>query len=52
MHSRRGQFEQDRRRQTMLTARGWRVLRVTWAQLVDEPRWFVRELRQALSLPA
>lgn len=35
-------FETDRRRDQRLTRAGWRVVRVTWRQLRDEPQWVVR----------
>lgn len=35
-------FENDRRRDQRLTRAGWRVVRVTWRQLRDEPEWVVR----------
>jgi very-short-patch-repair endonuclease len=36
-HADRAAFERDRRRDAELQARGYRVLRVTWRQLVDHP---------------
>ena len=36
-HSMRRSFEEDRRRDQQLTARGWRVIRITWWQLTNEP---------------
>lgn len=36
-HSSRAAFERDRARDAKLLASGWRVLRITWRQLVDEP---------------
>ena len=36
-HATRLAFERDRRRDQMLTAAGWTVLRVTWRQIRDEP---------------
>ena len=36
-HLTRHAFEADRRRDQRLTAAGWRVIRVTWRQLHDEP---------------
>jgi predicted transcriptional regulator of viral defense system len=36
-HGTRQQFEQDRRRDQRLAAAGWRVIRITWRQLVREP---------------
>jgi len=41
-------FESDRRRDAELTAAGFRVMRVTWRQLVDEPQGLLVRLAQAL----
>jgi very-short-patch-repair endonuclease len=41
-------FEGDRERDRVLLAEGWRVTRVTWRQLHDEPREIVEDLRQLL----
>ncbi len=43
-------FESDRWRQNALVQAGWRVLRFTWAMLVDHPEQFVREVRTALDI--
>jgi very-short-patch-repair endonuclease len=32
-------FERDRRRDADLLSRGWRVLRLTWRQVVNDPAW-------------
>jgi predicted transcriptional regulator of viral defense system len=37
-HSSRRAFETDRRRDQRLTVAGWRVIRLTWRQLEEEPR--------------
>jgi len=37
-------FERDRRRDAELLARGWRVLRLTWRQVVNDPAWVVEVL--------
>jgi hypothetical protein len=37
-------FERDRRRDGTLVARGWRVLRLTWRQVVNDPAWVVEVL--------
>jgi Transcriptional regulator, AbiEi antitoxin/Protein of unknown function (DUF559) len=37
-HRTRAAFERDRRRDQLLTAAGWMVIRVTWRQLRDAPR--------------
>jgi len=47
-HSSRGAFERDRRRDAELTAAGYRVIRVTWRQLVEEPLAVVARLARAL----
>lgn len=41
-------FEEDRRRDRLLNAAGWRVLRVTWRQLRDEADAVLGDLRAAL----
>ena len=43
-------FESDRRRDRTLLAEGYRTIRVTWAQLHDEPAQVVADLRSALAL--
>ncbi|HWI21480.1 MAG TPA: DUF559 domain-containing protein [Baekduia sp.] len=48
-HKTRREFEADRRRDAALTARGWRVLRVTWRRLCDEPGAIAAELRALLT---
>ena len=45
-------FERDRRRDQRLTVAGWRILRITWLQLKDDPRRIVTLIAAALSLPA
>lgn len=42
-------FEGDRRRDRLLIAEGWRVTRVTWRQLRDEPSAVVADLRMMLA---
>jgi hypothetical protein len=42
-------FESDRRRDQRLTAAGWRVIRVTWRQIVERPHEVVALLRQLLA---
>lgn len=39
----------DHRRDLLLTAAGWRVIRVDWHQLVEEPELFVAALRAILA---
>ena len=36
-HGRRGSFERDRLRDAALQVAGWRVLRITWRRLLEEP---------------
>ena len=49
VHSTAAAFERDRARDRMLHARGWRVVRVTWRQLHDEPEAVAYDLRALLS---
>jgi very-short-patch-repair endonuclease len=49
-HSTRTAFERDRLRDADLQARGYRVIRVTWRQLVDEPEAVLARLAQALRM--
>lgn len=37
-------FEKDRRRDTELTIRGYRTIRLTWEQLMGEPAWVASRL--------
>lgn len=48
-HSSRRRFENDRSRDAALTARGFRVMRVTWRQLIDEPDTVLVRIAQALA---
>jgi very-short-patch-repair endonuclease len=47
-HRSRRAFESDRRRDQRLMLAGWRVLRITWRQLRDEPRRIVALIARAL----
>ena len=47
-HSGYAAFERDRRRDQQLLAAGYRVLRVTWRQLVNEPMALAVRIGQAL----
>lgn len=47
-HASRNAFERDRRRDAELLALGYRVLRVTWRQLVHEPEAVIARIAQAL----
>jgi very-short-patch-repair endonuclease len=40
-------FESDRRRQNLLVLNGWRVLRITWRMIQDEPDRVVAMVREA-----
>lgn len=51
-HSSREMFDRDRRRDAVLAAAGYRVTRVTWRQLVDEPEALLVRLGQALARTA
>lgn len=48
-HSSRSAFERDRRRDAILSAAGWRVVRVTWLQMEHEPLAVIARLAQALA---
>ena len=48
-HGTRRSFEEDRRRDQQLVAKGWRVVRITWRQLNDEPIAVVARLATALA---
>jgi very-short-patch-repair endonuclease/predicted transcriptional regulator of viral defense system len=44
-------FEEDRERDRVLTAEGWKVIRVTWRQLRDDPAGVIDDVRLALRRP-
>ena len=48
-HSSRLAFEEDRRRDAVLAAEGWLVVRVTWWQAVERPDDVAERLRSALA---
>lgn len=48
-HGTRAAFERDRRRDQDLTAAGWRVVRFTWRQVIDEPERVVARLHSLLA---
>jgi very-short-patch-repair endonuclease len=50
-HSTREAFERDRRRDAALQARGYRVLRLTWRQIVHEPQLVVARVATLLAIP-
>jgi very-short-patch-repair endonuclease len=45
-------FEADRRRDQRLTLAGWRVIRCTWSQVINEPADLVRTLKVLLAKTA
>jgi very-short-patch-repair endonuclease len=47
-HGNRAAFERDRRKDAALVAAGYRVIRITWRQLVDEPHVVVALLARLL----
>lgn len=49
-HGDRAAFERDRRRDGLLMAAGFRVMRVTWRQLTAEPEAVLARLARALAL--
>jgi very-short-patch-repair endonuclease len=51
-HSDRRSFERDRKRQNMLTLRGWTVLRFTWERIVSDPAGVMAEVTAATSARA
>jgi very-short-patch-repair endonuclease len=51
-HGRRSAFERDRVRDAALQVAGWRVIRITWRRLVEEPEVVVRQLMQLLVMDA
>ena len=48
-HSTRAAYEHDRARDRRLVAAGWRVMRLTWRQLHDQPEEVTRDLRASLA---
>ena len=48
-HDTAATFEHDRARDRVLAAAGWRVIRVTWRQLHDEPAALAADLRRILT---
>jgi hypothetical protein len=51
-HGTRKAFEADRERDRLMLADGWRVMRITWAQLRDEEKAVAADLCAALNRPA
>lgn len=52
VHGTKKRFESDRHRDRTLVAEGWRTMRVTWQQLLDEPAEIASDLKLALGQPA
>jgi hypothetical protein len=48
-HDTRDAFETDRARDRRLAAAGWRVIRITWRQLLDTPREVERDVKRLLA---
>jgi len=48
-HGHRAQFERDRRKDLALTAAGYRVIRISWRQLTQEPFAVIAVISSALS---
>lgn len=44
VHNTAAAFERDRARDRVLNAAGWRVIRITWRQLTEEPRSLAEDL--------
>jgi very-short-patch-repair endonuclease len=51
-HGHRSAFERDRRRDQVLAAAGFRVIRITWLQLEREPLAVIGRIAQALAIAA
>lgn len=49
VHGTRKAFEDDRERDRLFMAEGWRVMRVTWRQLRSQPSAIATDLRKALA---
>jgi very-short-patch-repair endonuclease len=49
-HGTRAAFERDRERDRILQAHGWRVVRITWRQLHDDPDAIAADLLALLAL--
>jgi Transcriptional regulator, AbiEi antitoxin/Protein of unknown function (DUF559) len=52
VHGTAAAFEADRERDRILLAGGWRVMRVTWRQLIDDAASVVRDVRAAQGPPS
>jgi hypothetical protein len=51
-HDTAAAFERDRARDRRLAARGWRLVRITWRQLAEEPEAVASDLRAILEAQA
>ena len=49
VHTTRRAFRRDRRRNRLLTQAGWRTLRFTWEDVVDEPNEVAASIRSLLA---
>jgi very-short-patch-repair endonuclease len=49
-HGHRAAFERDRRRDQRQIAAGYRVIRITWRQLAEEPLTVVATIARALGI--
>ena len=49
-HGTRRAFERDRLRDAELTAAGWRVVRITWRRIEDEPEAVAAQLKRLLAM--
>lgn len=45
-------FQRDRSRQNTLVGLGWTVLRFTWADLVERPRYVIATIRRHVARTA
>ena len=47
-HGTRRAFERDRRRDQLLLRAGYRAVRFTWRQVLDDPGWVAETVRRSL----
>jgi very-short-patch-repair endonuclease len=50
VHGTRRAFESDRQRDRIMLAEGWRLARITWRQLHEEPEEIANDLRLSLTI--
>jgi very-short-patch-repair endonuclease len=50
VHRTHRNFESDRRKDQRLQLAGWRVFRITWCQIRDEPERIIAMIAAALGL--